>query len=82
MGFAYAYQIPGMNKVHQAAGRVIRGENDRGLVLLIDDRFTSFSYRRLFPAHWNGFQVVRTPEAVSRRMTDFWDGSVPAVRSS
>lgn len=82
MGFAYAYQIPGMNKVHQAAGRVIRGETDRGLVLLIDDRFTSFSYRRLFPAHWNGFQVVRAPEAVSRRMTDFWDNVVPAVRSS
>lgn len=73
MGFAYAYQIPGMNKVHQAAGRVIRDDTDRGLVLLIDDRFTTFSYRRLLPDHWNGFQVVRTPSAVSSRIRSFWE---------
>lgn len=71
-GFAYAYQIPGMNKVHQAAGRVIRDDADRGLVLLIDDRFTTFSYRRLLPAHWNGYQVVRAPSAVSSRIRSFW----------
>lgn len=40
---------------------MIRDDTDRGLVLLIDDRFTTFSYRRLLPDHWNGFQVVPDP---------------------
>ena len=48
-GFAYAYQYPGMNKVLQAAGRVIRTEADRGMILLMDDRFATISYQRLFP---------------------------------
>lgn len=78
-GFLYAYQIPGMNKIQQAAGRVIRDEADRGLVLLIDDRFTSFSYRRLLPAHWDGYQVVRTPESVSRRLCAFWEENTGTV---
>lgn len=51
-GFAYAYQYPGMNKVLQAAGRVIRTEADRGMILLMDDRFATISYQRLFPREW------------------------------
>ena len=51
-GFAYAYQIPGMQKVAQAVGRVIRTENDRGVALLMDDRYTQGAYRALCPAHW------------------------------
>lgn len=72
MGFAYAYQFPGMNKVLQAAGRVIRGERDRGVVVLIDDRFTTTSYRRLFPRHWNRYQVVRDPQFLHHRTASFW----------
>ena len=72
MGFAYAYQFPGMNKVLQAAGRVIRGERDRGVVVLIDDRFTTTSYRRLFPRHWNRYQVVRDPQSLHHRTASFW----------
>ena len=52
-GFAYAYTYPGMNRVLQAAGRVIRGEADRGLILLVDRRFSQEQYRELFPAHWS-----------------------------
>ena len=51
-GFLYAYQIPGMQKAAQAAGRVIRTETDRGVVLLLDDRFDSEGYLRLCPRHW------------------------------
>jgi Rad3-related DNA helicase len=59
-GFSYAYQYPGMNKVLQAGGRVIRGESDRGVVVLVDERFTSSAYQPLFPSHWNGYKRVRS----------------------
>lgn len=71
-GFAFAYQYPGMNKVLQAAGRVIRGEEDRGVVLLIDERFTSLSYRPLLPRHWYGYQAVRNEKALSHHLALFW----------
>ncbi len=56
-GFAYAYQLPGWQKVIQAAGRVIRSETDRGIVILADDRFTHQQYRALFPPHWHPRQT-------------------------
>ncbi|MBN1290372.1 MAG: ATP-dependent DNA helicase [Candidatus Latescibacteria bacterium] len=52
-GFEYAYMYPGINKVFQAAGRVIRSENDRGVVLLIGERFSARRYTSLFPSEWN-----------------------------
>lgn len=52
-GFEYSYLFPGMNRVLQAAGRVIRTPNDRGIVMLIDHRFSTRQYNSLFPAHWN-----------------------------
>ena len=51
-GFAYAYRIPGMQKVAQAVGRVIRTETDRGVALLLDDRYLQREYRQLCPEHW------------------------------
>jgi len=51
-GFAYAYQYPGMHKVLQAAGRVIRSETDQGVVLLIDSRYYRYDYLSLCPPHW------------------------------
>lgn len=51
-GYDYAYVYPGINKVHQAAGRVIRTESDKGRVLLIDDRYTSSKYSSLLPLEW------------------------------
>ena len=70
-GFEFAYTFPGMNRVLQAVGRVIRSETDRGIVLLIDARFGEARYRRLFPEWWN-VQKVRTPPALARAVADFW----------
>ena len=61
-----------MNKVLQAAGRVIRDESDRGVVVLIDERFTSTSYRPLLPAHWQGYRAVRSGERLSAELSAFW----------
>jgi DNA excision repair protein ERCC-2 len=71
LGFQYAYMYPGMNKVMQAAGRVIRTEQDRGFVLLIDQRFGSPEYRALFPAHWRGAVFVHTAEEIAEELRLF-----------
>lgn len=73
MGFEYAYIYPGMNKVLQAAGRVIRTENDRGVVLLVDERFSNYNYRELFPDEWSHLKTVRNFKSVERAVKDFWD---------
>ena len=72
-GFCYAYQYPGINKVLQAAGRVIRDENDRGVVVLVDERFTSPSYLSLLPEHFNGFECVRESEKLHEYIEPFWN---------
>ena len=71
-GFAYAYQYPGFNRVLQATGRVIRTETDRGVIILIDDRFTHTRYRQLFPSHWRGFQIVQNTGEMKEKLTRFW----------
>jgi DNA excision repair protein ERCC-2 len=71
-GFAYAYQYPGFNRVLQATGRVIRTEADRGVIVLIDERFTHARYRDLFPTHWQGFQVVRNTGEIQGKLSRFW----------
>lgn len=72
MGFEYAYIYPGMNKVLQAAGRVIRTEEDRGVVLLIDERFSNYQYKELFPGEWSHAKRVRSPREISERTEEFW----------
>ncbi|MDU1990014.1 MAG: helicase C-terminal domain-containing protein, partial [Enterococcus faecalis] len=71
-GFAYAYQLPGMNKVLQAAGRVIRDVSDRGVVLLLDQRFRTPRYQELFPLHWQHALQIRRPQELSKALTHFW----------
>jgi DNA excision repair protein ERCC-2 len=71
-GFAYAYRYPGMNKILQAAGRVIRSAGDRGVVVLVDDRYTTPQYLALFPDHWKGHLKVSGPDELSRRLASFW----------
>ena len=71
-GFDYAYRYPGMNKVLQAAGRVIRTPQDKGVVLLIDDRFTAPDTRRLMPPHWDHLRAVTSTEQLKAELTDFW----------
>jgi DNA excision repair protein ERCC-2 len=65
-GFDYTYLFPGLQKVVQAAGRVIRGQTDRGVLYLIDDRFARADVRRLLPAWWR-VEIVRHTAA---RATD------------
>jgi Rad3-related DNA helicase len=72
-GFAYAYQYPGFNRVLQATGRVIRSETDRGIIVLIDERFTHTRYRRLFPAQWQGFEVVQNEGEMKEKLVRFWE---------
>ncbi|MFT5377532.1 MAG: DNA excision repair protein ERCC-2 [Candidatus Latescibacterota bacterium] len=71
-GFDYAYTFPGMNRVLQAAGRVIRTDVDRGIVLLVDRRFGQQRYRRLFPPFWHGVRTVRGPEEIGSALEPFW----------
>ena len=70
-GFAYAYQYPGMNKVLQAAGRVIRTEADRGMILLMDDRFATISYQRLFPREWEQHAYCQV-DSLAGQLQEFW----------
>lgn len=67
-GFEYAYTYPGMNRVLQAAGRLIRTEEDRGQILLIDDRFATPRYRALMPRHWRSLSLYPTAESYRRAM--------------
>jgi len=71
-GFAYAYQYPGFNRVLQATGRLIRTETDRGIIVLIDERFAHARYRRLFPAHWRGLQFVQNEREIKDKLVRFW----------
>jgi DNA excision repair protein ERCC-2 len=70
-GFDYAYTFPGMNRVLQAIGRVIRSETDHGVVLLIDARFNGLRYRRLFPAWWR-FVRIRNSGGLREAVGGFW----------
>lgn len=71
-GFDYAYRFPGMNKVLQAAGRVIRTAEDLGIIALLDERFLQYSYRQLFPREWENFEVVSV-DTVAGRAEWFWN---------
>ena len=71
-GYDFAYRFPGMNKVLQAAGRVIRSDTDKGVVLLIDDRYASRGYKALFPQHWAGARTVRDPAELADALDRFW----------
>lgn len=70
-GFDYAYLYPGINKVFQAGGRVIRTVNDRGVILLLDERFTGRSYLNLFPKEWFPFDVTNE-KGMEELLHSFW----------
>ncbi len=70
-GFDYAYTWPGLTKVLQAAGRVIRTESDRGVVLLIDERFGREKYRKLFPIHWHP-EIVKNRDDILAQVQGFY----------
>ena len=70
-GFAYAYRYPGMNKVLQAAGRVIRTSEDIGVIELLDERFLQREYRDLFPREWEERGICRI-DTLDQYLDDFW----------
>ena len=72
-GFDYAYRYPGMNKVLQAAGRVIRTQKDRGIILLLDERFCQRENLSLFPEEWSNYQVSKIA-SVEKQLKKFWAG--------
>jgi len=71
-GFDYAYRYPGMNKVLQAAGRVIRTKEDTGTILLLDERFLNRDYRNLFPGEWSNAGAC-TLGNVEKYLQAFWN---------
>ncbi len=72
LGYEYAYMYLGMNKVLQAAGRVIRSEEDKGAILLIDERFATIKYRRLYPKEWSHYKRVGDSKWIRTNLRDFW----------
>jgi len=71
-GYDYAYTFPGMNNVLQAAGRVIRRDDDRGVIVLVDDRYTAEPYTSLLPAHWPAPQYAESASSLAEIMKNFW----------
>ena len=67
-GYEIAYRRPAMTRVVQAAGRVVRGEKDRGIVVLIDPRFTRSDFARYFPSHWQP-ETIRAAEIAAHVRT-------------
>ena len=73
IGYDYAYTYPGMNNVLQAAGRVIRRDDDRGIVVIIDDRYSTDRYLPLYPDHWRGnIYAVGNPQSLYELASRFW----------
>ena len=70
-GFDYAFRYPGMNKVLQAAGRVIRTVEDKGIILLLDERFLQKEYDLLYPREWSHRQICGI-EQVQDKISKFW----------
>ncbi len=71
-GFAFAYLYPGMNKVIQAAGRVIRTVEDTGVIALLDERFCQGTYRSVFPREWVDADICDVT-TVGQKVTEFWE---------
>lgn len=74
-GFEYAYTFPGMNNVLQAAGRVIRRDTDRGIVVLIDDRYGTPTYQKLFPSYWKHLKYAGNSASLAEITRKFWEKS-------
>ena len=70
-GFDYAFRYPGMNKVLQSAGRVIRTMEDKGVIVLLDERFLQREYLKMFPREWENYETV-TVDSVREKVKKFW----------
>ncbi|MEG2543486.1 MAG: helicase C-terminal domain-containing protein, partial [Longicatena sp.] len=74
-GFAYAYRFPGMNKVLQGAGRVIRSHSDLGILVFIDERYTTRAYMDLLPLHLRHYEVIQDEQTLQSTLRCFWKGN-------
>ncbi|MFZ5351602.1 MAG: ATP-dependent DNA helicase [Bacillota bacterium] len=72
-GYEYSYVFPGINKVLQSAGRVIRSAQDKGFVVLIDERYQTDAYRKLFPGEWSGNVFINSAAELSSTLASFWN---------
>ena len=80
-GYDYAYTYPGMNRVLQAAGRVIRREEDEGVVVLIDDRYATPQYQMLFPPSWMHLQYAGNAISLAELVKNFWKNRKSALKN-
>ncbi len=80
-GYDFAYKYPGFNKILQSAGRVIRTEEDRGTVLMIDSRLCQITYIRLFPEHWRHYKRINNADNLVNEIKSFWDEKSSGVMS-
>ena len=71
-GYEYAYVNPGITKIIQAAGRVIRSENDKGIIVFIDDRFKQFKYRNILQKQYKNNQYVTNERQIEFLLEQFW----------
>ena len=69
--FEFAYQYPGLNKVMQSAGRVIRDDDDRGVVILVDQRYQQNYYRNILPKTWG--KETTSIDTVEGQLVEFWE---------
>ncbi|KHD38765.1 ATP-dependent helicase [Clostridium acetobutylicum] len=72
LGYEYSYMYPGMNKVLQAAGRVIRSESDKGAIMLLDERFAKYSYKKLMPSEWENAIYSSGNLEIEKKLEIFW----------
>jgi DNA excision repair protein ERCC-2 len=71
-GYEFAYLYPGLNKIMQAGGRVIRSEYDRGFILLLEDRYAMSSYQKHIPEHWKPLQQIYNKDHLKELLSSFW----------
>ncbi len=73
LGFEYAYTFPGFNKVVQGVGRVIRDYADKGIAILLDERFNYPLYKKLFPNHWTNVKIIKNNYELIAELKDFYN---------
>jgi Rad3-related DNA helicase len=76
-GKQFSYIYPGVNRVLQAAGRVIRRETDKGVIVLIDDRFDDPIYKKVIPKLWSGMKFIGDPKELREELDEFWKKTEP-----
>lgn len=72
-GYLYAYVYPGVIKIFQASGRVIRTSNDKGIIVFIGERYTHSNYKKLFPSHFKPYSIVYKNEDLIKKIDKFWN---------